>query len=179
MLKLDNSFLLLVDMQGKLASMMHKRKELIEGLTKLIQGVRILELPIIWMEQYPKGLGETIPKIKSLLDGLEPFDKISFGCGGDEKIMTAIRALDRKQAIVAGIETHVCVYQSCKQLLENELDVTLITDCTSSRHKYDRKIAIKALRDVGVKMSTVEMVLFELMHKAGGDKFKQISQLVK
>ena len=179
MLKLDNSFLLLVDMQGKLASLMHKRKELLESLTKLIQGVRILEMPIIWMEQYPKGLGETIPEIKSLLDGLTPFDKISFGCGSDEKIMTAIRALDRKQAIVAGIETHVCVYQSCKQLLEKEFDVTLVTDCTSSRHKYDRKIAIKALRDVGVKMSTVEMVLFELRHKAGGDKFKQISQLVK
>ena len=93
--------------------------------------------------------------------------------------MSAIHDLDRKQVIVAGIETHVCVYQSCKQLLEEQFDVTLITDCTSSRNKYDRKIAIKALRDVNVRMSTVEMVLFELMHKAGGDKFKQISQLVK
>ncbi|MBU1318158.1 MAG: hydrolase [candidate division Zixibacteria bacterium] len=179
MLTLDNSFMLLVDMQGKLAGLMHKRKDLVESLTKLIQGVRILELPIVWMEQYPKGLGETIPEIKSLLDGLTPHAKTSFGCGGDENIMNAIRGLNRKQAIVAGIETHVCVYQSCKQLLEEGFGVTLVTDCTSSRTKFNRRMGISALSDAGVMLSTVEMTLFELLHKAEGDKFKQISQLVK
>ena len=179
MLTADNSFFLLVDMQGKLVGMMHKRKELIENLAKLIKGIRILELPIIWMEQYPKGLGETIPEIKSLLDGYTHFEKISFGCGGDEEIMNAIKGLGRKQVIVAGIETHVCVYQSCKQLLEEDFDVTLVADCTSSRTKSNREIAISALADAGVKLSSVEMALFELLYKAGGDKFKQISQLVK
>jgi len=179
MLRIDESFFLLVDMQGKLAEMMHKRKELNESLKILIRGLRILELPMIWMEQYPKGLGETTPEIKSLMDGFEPFPKVAFGCGGDENIMAAIRDLNRKQAIVAGIETHVCVYQSCKQLLEEGFDVTLVEDCTSSRTKQNRKIALGALRDVGVKMSSVEMVLFELLHKAGGEKFKQISKLVK
>ncbi len=179
MLSIDDSFLLLVDVQGKLADLMHKRKELFENLTKLIKGVRILELPVIWMEQYPKGLGGTVPEIKALLDGYTPYPKVSFGCGGDETIMKAVRDLDRKQAIVAGIETHVCVYQSCKQLLEEDFDVTLVVDCTSSRTKLNKKVGISALENAGTKLSSVEMLLFELLHEAGGDKFKQISQLVK
>jgi len=179
MLSVDNSFLLLVDVQGKLAELMHRRRELYENLSKLIKGIRILELPIIWMEQYPKGLGETIDEIKSLLDGYTPFAKVSFGCGGDEAIMGAIRDLNRRQVVVAGIETHVCVYQSCKQLLEEGFDVTLVADCTSSRTSHDREIGISALANAGVKLSSVEMLLFELLGKAGGEKFKQISQLVK
>lgn len=179
MLTIDNSFLLLVDVQGKLANMMHKRKELFENMTTLIQGIKILELPVIWMEQYPKGLGETIDEIKPLLDGYTPYAKTSFGCGGDEAIMGAIEALDRKQVIVAGIETHVCVYQSCMQLLEKGYDVTLMADCTSSRTKFNKKTALKTMRNRGIKLSTIEMLLFELMHHAGCDKFKQISQLVK
>ncbi len=179
MLTIDNSFFLLVDMQGKLAQMMHKRKDLFENTGKLIQGLRILEIPFVWMEQYPKGLGETVPEIKQHLDGLTPHEKISFGCGGDEAIMSAINELGRKQAIVAGIEAHVCVYQSCRQLLEAGFEVTLLADCTSSRKKADKKIALCALENEGVKLACVEMTLFELMHKAGGDKFKQISKLVK
>ena len=179
MLKIDDSFFLLVDMQGKLAQMMHKRKDLFENITKLLEGLKILEIPFIWMEQYPKGLGETVPEIKDYLEGMTPFEKLSFGCGGDETIMSAIRELGRKQVIVAGIETHVCVYQSCKQLLEEGFDVTLVEDCTSSRRKSDRKTALRALENAGVKLSTVEMTLFELMHIAGGEKFKMISKLVK
>jgi len=94
-------------------------------------------------------------------------------------VVSAIRDLNRNQVIVAGIETHVCVYQSCRQLLEEGFDVTLAEDCTSSRHKNDRNIAVLAMRDAGVKIATVEMLLFELMHVAGGEKFKQISNLVK
>jgi len=179
MLKLENTLLLLVDMQGKLAQLMNKRKDLFTNTAKLIKGLRILELPVIWMEQYPKGLGETIPEIKAHLEGLTPHEKTSFGCGSDEAIMTAIRDLGRKQVIVAGIETHVCVYQSCKQLLEEGFDVSLAADCTSSRSKHDRKIALRALEQAGVKLTTIEMILFELMHKAGGEKFKAISGLVK
>jgi nicotinamidase-related amidase len=179
MLTTENSFLLLVDVQGKLADLMHKRKELFENLARLIKGVRILELPVIWMEQYPKGLGETVPEIKALLDGYTPYPKVSFGCGGDENIMKAIRDLGRIQAIAAGIETHVCVYQSCKQLLEGGFDVTLVADCTSSRTKLNKKVGVSALESAGVKLSSVEMLLFELLHEAGGEKFKQISQLVK
>jgi nicotinamidase-related amidase len=179
MLSTENSFLLLVDVQGKLADLMYKRKELFENLAKLIKGIRILELPVIWMEQYPKGLGETVPKIKALLDVYTPYPKVSFGCGGDETIMKAVRDLGRKQAIVAGIETHVCVYQSCKQLLEEGFDVTLVVDCTSSRTEFNKNAGVSALEDAGVKLSSVEMLLFELLHKAGGDKFKQISQLVR
>jgi nicotinamidase-related amidase len=179
MLRLDNTFMLLVDMQGKLARTVEDSEEITNNLIRLIKGIRILEVPIIWMEQYPKGLGPTAADIMCHLEGLTPFDKTSFGCGGDERIMDAIKGLNRKQAVVAGIETHVCVYQSCKQLLEAGYEVTLLDDCTSSRHKSDREVAVRAMRDAGVKVATVEMVLFELMHVAGGDKFKQISQLVK
>ena len=179
LLSIDDSFLLLVDVQGKLAELMHGRKELFENLTRLIKGIRVLELPIIWMEQYPKGLGETVPEIKALLDGFKPYPKVSFGCGGDETIMNAVRDLGRKQTIVAGIETHVCVYQSCKQLLDEGFDVTLVVDCTSSRTKLNKEVGVSALENAGVKLSSVEMLLFELLHEAGGDKFKKISQLVK
>jgi nicotinamidase-related amidase len=179
MLSADRSFFLLVDMQGKLASLVQKHNELTESIVTLIRGLRILEIPTVWMEQYPKGLGETIPKIKGELEGVTPFAKTSFGCGGDEAIMAAITSHGRKQAIVAGIETHVCVYQSCMQLLEGGFEVTLVEDCTSSRSKKDRKTALRALSAAGVKMSTVEMVLFELLHKAGGERFNLISSLIK
>lgn len=179
MLTLDHSFLLLVDVQGKLATLMHRRRDLFESLARLIKGIRILDIPIIWMEQYPKGLGETVPEIKSLLEGYEPFPKVSFGCGGDESIMAAIRGLGRRQAIVAGIETHVCVYQSCMQLLDAGFGVTIVADCTSSRTEFNRETSLSAMSALGVKLSTVEMVLFELLGEAGGEKFKLISQMVK
>ena len=128
MLQPDQSCLVVVDVQGKLAGLMHDKEMLFENVKILIKAAGILEIPIIWCQQYPKGLGATIDEVAELLEGNEPIDKVSFGCGGDEKFCERLESLGKKNVIVCGMETHVCVYQTVRYLLDEKYHVELIAD---------------------------------------------------
>jgi len=158
---------------------MYKKERLFENLQVLVQGVKELGLPIIWAEQYPQGLGETIPELKQILDNFSPLPKKSFSVCGEATLMQKIEESGRKEMIVAGIETHVCVYQTVAHLLEKSYGVTVIADAISSRSKYNKLIGIKKMIELGARISSVEMILFELMQTAEHEKFKIISKLVK
>ena len=179
MLQTDESCLIVVDVQGKLAELMHNKETLFENVKLLIKSADVLDIPIIWCQQYPKGLGATVDEIAELLKDNEPIDKVSFSCGGDEKFCASLEGLDKKNVIVCGIETHVCIYQTVKFLLKQGYHVELIADAVSSRTLENKQIAIDRMRSEGANISSVEMVLFELLKDAKHSQFKAIAGLVK
>ncbi|MDZ7790791.1 MAG: hydrolase [Xanthomonadales bacterium] len=175
----DNALLLLVDVQGKLARLMHESEAMIHRQGVLIEACRLLEVPVVWAEQLPDKLGLTVPELAEKLDGLSPCAKSSFGCWGDESLQNAIRVSGRDHILLAGIEAHVCVWQTAAALRTEDYEVHLIADAVSSRSAFNRDIALRRMEAAGVHLSCVEMVLFELMHDAGHPRFRDVTRLLK
>jgi|694.fasta_scaffold07892_11 nicotinamidase-related amidase len=175
----NDALLVVVDVQGKLARMMADSESVIRQVQILIQGCRILELPIVWAEQLPDKLGATLPQVAECLSGLQPIAKSSFGCCGDADIYSAIRASGRKQVILCGIEAHVCVWQTAAVLLNDGYQVYLAADAVSSRAALNREIAFRRMVASGVHLTCVEMSLFELMLDAKHPKFRDVTRLLK
>ncbi len=176
---LENTALIVIDVQGKLARMMYEKEMLFENLQKLIKGVQILGLPIIVTEQNPRGLGPTIPEVAHLLSDLQPIPKLSFSCCGDERFLQELEALNRKQVLVAGMEAHVCVYQTAVDLLRLGYEVQIVADAVSSRTAENRGIGLERMRSGGAGLTSTEMALFELLKVAEGAKFREIRKIVK
>ncbi len=178
-LSLQQSFLLLVDVQGKLARIMHDSEAMITNQRILVEGCRMLDVPVLWAEQLPDKLGPTVPELAEKLEDNTPHAKSSFGCFGDRGLRRAMEALDRTQVIIAGIETHVCVWQSAIRMHENGYHVHVAADAVSSRSSFNRDIGLRRMEQEGIRLSVVEMVLFELMEDAGHPRFRDITGLLK
>lgn len=176
---IDNSLLLVVDVQGKLARLMFESEEMIRQQAILAEACRLLEIPVVWAEQLPDKLGETVPELAGKLDGLKPAAKSSFGCWGDKNLRDAIRNSGRDRILLCGIETHVCVWQTAAALRREGYQVHLIADAVSSRSAFNREIGLRRLQSAGVHLSNVEMVLFELMVDATHPRFRDITRLLK
>lgn len=179
MLTISNTALVLVDVQGKLARLMDNHESLVMNLRKLLQGAQALGLPILWLEQNPAGLGPTIPELTELLQGQEPFAKMSFSCCGDEKFLTALKATGRRQVLLAGIEAHVCIYLTAMDLLKLGFEVEIVADAVSSRVAANRELALRKMERLGAGLTCVEMALFELLGRAEGPAFKTMLKVIK
>jgi len=175
----DDSVLVVVDVQGRLARMMHESEAMIHAQSILIQACRLLGIPVVWAEQLPDKLGATVDELQASLSGLQPRAKSSFGCMADPKLHGDIEAAGRRQVLLCGIETHVCVWQTAAALLRDDYSVHLIADATSSRSAFNRDIAFRRMERAGVHLSNVEMVLFELMMNAEHPKFREVTRLLK
>jgi len=179
MLGIEDTALVIVDIQEKLAAAMHDREALIENAAKMIQGAKILGLPILWTEQNPKGLGPTVPQVAELLTDMEPITKLSFSCTGEQRFVDELERLDRDQILIAGIEAHVCVYQSVADLIDLGHEVEVLVDVVSSRTPENKAIGLAKCEAYGAWLTSVETALFELLQVAEGEKFKQILKIVK
>ena len=179
MLKSKNTALIVIDVQGKLAHMMYEKETLFENLQKIIKGILALDIPILWLEQNREGLGPTIPAVRELLTRIEPISKYSFSGGRNERFIQALKAANRSQILIIGIETHVCVYQTAMDLVDLGYEVEVVTDAVSSRTIDNKKIALQKMRDAGVGLTSTEMALFELLEVAEGKQFKEILKIVK
>ncbi len=179
MLKAKDAVLVVVDIQGKLATLMDRKEEFYENVVRIIKGARVLEIPIIWNEQLPDKLGPTIDKIKSALPGQSPLIKRTFSCCGNPDFMSELKAIGRGQVILAGMETHVCVYQTALDLLDDGHAVYIAADAVSSRSAENKRIALDAMRDAGVKITSVEMALFAVLRVAEGNRFRELLKIVK
>lgn len=178
MLNVEDTVLLVIDIQGKLAELMYERDRLFDSAGRLIQGAGVLEVPIIWTEQNPDGLGPTVAPIASLLDP-PAIPKRSFSCWGEPRFVEEMKKLNRRQVLLSGIETHVCVYQTAADLLEQGYDVHVVSDAVSSRTAENRRIGLRKMEHLGAAITSVECALFELLRVAEGDKFKAILRIVK
>ncbi len=181
MLELENTVLVLVDVQGKLAQLMYEKDALFENLCKMIRGAKVLQIPILWLEQIPENLGPTVPEVaQAIPDGLQPISKSSFSGWGEDRFVQAFKSLNRGQVLITGIETHICVYQTAADLLaEGQYEVQVVADCVSSRTAGNRDIGLEKIRNAGGFLTSVETVLFELQKKAEGPEFKELIRIVK
>jgi nicotinamidase-related amidase len=179
MLEVDKTALLVIDVQDRLYRAMHEKEALADNIEKLIRGARALEIPMLATEQYPRGIGPTIPRIASLLDGAPVISKLSFSCCGDPAFLAAFQALNRRHILIAGIECHVCVYQTTMDLLDRGHEVQIVADGVSSRTAWSRDLGLQRMRDEGAKITSTEIALFELLKTAGAEPFREISQILK
>ena len=176
----ENTAVLVVDYQEKLLPAIHDVDALLERSQILLSGLQILDVPVVLTEQYAKGLGSTVQKIKDCLgENYKPFDKITFSVMGCDAVRDAFKALGRKNIIVCGTEAHICVLQSVIDLQAEGYQVYLVEDCIASRKPSDKETGIKRAMSEGALMTSAEAILFELTYISGTPVFKQISKLVK
>jgi nicotinamidase-related amidase len=178
-LEKENTILLVVDVQERLIPHIHNHEVLIENIQTLLQGFKHLEIPMILNEQYKKGLGETLPEVKSHLEGVKSYEKVTFSCCQNTPTLTHVLESGRKIAVVIGAETHVCVMQTCLDLLSSGVLPVVIVDCVGSRKPLDYDIALRRMEKTGVVLATLESILFELCKSSKDPAFKAISELIK
>jgi nicotinamidase-related amidase len=175
----DTTLMILVDVQGRLAELMHDSEAMLRQQGLLIEALNVLGVPIIWAEQVPDKLGPTNASLSALLTHQQAISKVSFGCCEDPNLWQAIEEQNRQHVILAGIETHVCVWQTAATLLRAGKTVHVIEDAVSSREQANKVVGLKRLYQSGALASSVEMILFELMGHAKHPHFRTISALIK
>jgi len=178
-LRRGQSGLLVVDVQERLVPAIFERERLIQNVVRIIRGAAILNVPVFATEQYRKGLGPTVPEVGAALGEDLPIEKLSFSACRAVGLTDALQAKGVSDVIVCGIEAHVCVCQTCLDLLGQDYRVFVVADAVSSRTPENYRIGLERVRDAGAAIVSTEMVLFELLEKAGTEEFKKILALVK
>jgi nicotinamidase-related amidase len=171
--------LVIVDIQERLAAVMSERQKVIDNCLHLIEIAGLLKMPVILTEQYPKGLGPTVSEIREIIQPYEPLEKLTFSCCGEPLFLEKLASLGRKKIVLAGMETHVCVLQTCIGLLREGFHVHAVSDAVCSRAKANFKTGIGFMRDAGAVITCTEAVLFQLLERAGTEEFKVISGRIK
>ncbi len=175
----DNSLAIIVDIQEKLMPSIYEHGKLTKNVEILIQGLKLFDIPFLACEQYPKGLGTTIDEVKSKLTTQNFIQKTKFSCFANETSKQQIVSLGKKNVIVFGIEAHICVLQTCLDLLENGFCVFVVVDCCGSRKNLDKNIAMQRLSQAGAILTSYESLLFEICKSSKHEKFKELSKLIK
>ncbi|EJL6790268.1 isochorismatase family protein [Vibrio alginolyticus] len=180
MLSKGNTGLIVVDVQGKLATLMHESDALIENITKLVKGAKALDLPILWLEQNPERLGPTAEPIREVLESTHlPITKYTFDGCKEATFNVAVENVKVDTWLVCGIESHICVYQTAVSLRQSGYRVELITDCVSSRTAANKALALAKLTANGVVLTGLEMCLYEMVEDCRAPEFKEILALIK
>lgn len=170
---------IIIDLQEKLLPHMCDNEGLLDRCRVLLSGLALLNVPVHVTEQYPEGLGETVPAISGLFTAEHPVSKRAFSCCDEPEIIAQLKELRRSTVLLAGIESHVCVLQTALDLKALGYDPVIVTDAVSSRREVDRHVALQRVVQEGCLLTTVESVLFELMRTSRHASFKEISRLVK
>ena len=173
--------LIVVDVQEVLMRQMKQEigKNVIQNIKTLLAFAKEMSIPILITEQYPKGLGKTAPEIRMELGSILPIEKLSFSCCGVEMFNDKLNQLARKQVILTGIETHVCVLQTANDLIRKGYEVYVVADAICSRRKLDWEIGLRWIEKGGAMISTTEIIAFQLLKEAGTEEFRRLSKLLK
>lgn len=173
------SQLLVVDVQERLAPAMEPGRPFMAACAKLLEAANVLKVPLMASEQYPKGLGRTVPELATLVPEIQRYEKMEFSCYANAPLRAALKGVKRSQVLLAGIEAHVCVLQTALDLAEAGNAVFVITDATASRRPESRETAFRRMREAGVTLVTLEMVLFEWLRSAADPEFRAVSKLIR
>ena len=179
LLNKDGTVLVVIDVQEKLFARVEEKERIAENICKLVRFADILGIPIVITEQYPKGLGPTIPEVRELTSEIKPIEKIEFSCLGSLAFRERLDDLQAKNLVLTGIEAHICVAQTAIEALANGYGVYVVSDAISSRRREDKNVAIERIRQQGAVIVTSEMLMYEILRKAGTPEFKKILALVK
>jgi nicotinamidase-related amidase len=174
----EDSVLFIIDIQEKLIPAMTKAELVIKNAYTLIATAQKLGIPIIATEQYPNGLGKTVPNLSKYLDPLSIFEKVNFsGCIAG--VTSILKSLGKKKVIITGMETHVCVYQTVRDLLANDYDVFIASDAVCSRTEANYLNGLTMMSSMGATITNTETIFFDLLKRAGTPVFKELSRLIK
>jgi len=189
MLESRSALLVVVDVQVRLLPSIHEGEETVGQICRLVRGFRIAGAPILVTEQYRKGLGETDPRIQAALTEqdpitrqphpFEPLEKTAFSCARDEGFVKALEASGRRQVVLCGIESHICVHQTALDLLDRRYFVEVAADAVSSRSARNREVALRRLESEGVKLTTVETAVFEMLQTCTTDAFRAWIKVIR
>lgn len=178
----DDTALLVIDIQERLGAAMDpaKLERVVRNTGILLQAAKTLGLPVFVTEQYPKGLGRTLPSLMELLpEGVAPVEKVAFSCGAVKELARDLYATKRRQVLVAGMETHVCVFQTVRDLAAGGYVPFVARDAVLSRTQENQDTGFELMRASGATMTSTEAIVFDLLGTAGTPEFKAISPLVK
>lgn len=176
-IKADQSCLVIVDVQERLAPVMADPRKVIDGAARLAAAAARLGVPALVSEQYPKGLGPTMIDVREILPDEDAYvQKTAFSCVGEPAFMAKFDGIGRRQAVIAGIEMHVCVMQTALDLKEKGYDVFVVVDACGSRFSTDEETAKLRFASAGIHLVTIEMVIFEWLQCSGTPEFKDITK---
>jgi isochorismate hydrolase len=177
----DEAVLVVVDVQDVLMRQMNQgvAERVIRNIRTLLSFAQNMAIPVLITEQYPKGLGPTVSEIKMELGTILPIEKVSFSCCGVETFNEKLNQTGRKQVILAGIETHVCVLQTADDLIHAGHEVHVVADAICSRRKLDWEIGLRWVEKKGAMISTTEIIAFQLLKEAGTEEFRTLSKWLK
>jgi nicotinamidase-related amidase len=178
-LDLPHAQLLVVDLQEKLLPRIVEHERLTRQIVKLLKAATTLDLDVTVTEQYPDGLGRTVPPIEELCGQVAHFEKTVFSACGDEEIERHLLKHMRPHVLIAGVETHVCVQQTALDLLAMQMQPVVLADAVGARHTLDHQVALDHLRASGATVTTVESAIFALVHDADTEVFRKILPIVK
>lgn len=181
MLEPEKAVLLVIDVQEKLCAAMDQDvlRQLTKNIGILLESANELAIPVVFTEQYVKGLGSTLPELKSRVPAASCYEKLTFSCCGNEAFVDQLEESGRTQVIVTGMETHVCVLQTVIELLAEGFDAHIVKDAVMSRSSDNKQTAIEAMVLAGAVPTCTESVVFQLLKIAGTESFKKLSKLVK
>ncbi len=180
-LKRDDTALMVIDIQEKLAAAMKEKimEQVVKNTAILIETAKTFGMPLVVSEQYRKGLGATLPPLQEKIAGCDVMEKLYFDCTRDEALDKKIASVGRKTFVITGIETHVCVFQTALSLLGRGYRVAVASDAVASRRKHDWEYSLRALARAGAVIYPAETISFMLLEKAGTPEFKKLSPLFK
>jgi isochorismate hydrolase len=178
-LTLNRAQLLIIDIQEKLLPFIHGHAEVVAAAVKMIRAAAALEIPTTLSEQYPKGIGTTIPAIREAAGNVPRCEKLTFSFCADAVCQARLAAQSRPQVLLVGIETHVCVQQTALDLLSQGMTPVVLADAVGSRRALDYSIALERMRAAGAIVTTVESAIFEMVHDSGTALFKRILPVVR
>jgi nicotinamidase-related amidase len=175
----DDAVLLVVDIQERLAVVMAEREKVVTNTAHLIAAAKLLGVPMVYTEQYPKGLGPTVPELRAALEPAAAVEKMTFDCCGEDSFAPALEGTGRSTVIVCGMEAHICVLQTVLGLLELGMGVHVVADAVCSRNPEHARIALELQRDAGAVVTCTESVMFQLLRCAGTPEFKTIQNRIR
>jgi nicotinamidase-related amidase len=171
--------LVVVDIQERLLPAIFEKERVVQNAIRLMKGATVLGVQVLATEQYRRGLGATVAEVAAAVPGFAPIEKLAFSACGAPGFTAALKAKGVSEAILCGIESHVCVSQTCLDLLDGGFRVVVVADAISSRTPENHRFGVDRMRAAGAVIASTEMILFELLEQAGTDEFKQILALVK
>lgn len=178
-LKASECVLVIVDVQERLARVMERRAQVEAAIGMLIRLAGLYEIPIVFTQQYTKGLGPTVEAIAAQLEGIQHVEKVSFSCCGEETFNRNLDSLGRRKVILTGMETHVCVLQTAVDLIEAGYSIHVPWDAVCSRSDGNRDAGLRFMERAGAVITSSETAAFQILGKAGTPEFKEISSLLK
>ncbi len=176
---IDDAVVAMIDVQENHYPTVSRGEETLDRMVRFLRAARVLEVPVVWTEHYPRAFGPTLPPVAAALEGGQPIAKTSFGCFGEPGFAEAVARVGRSTLVLVGTETHICIQQTGLMALERGMAVVAVADCLTSRGSLDHDVALGRLRSAGATVTTWEALVYEWMRAAGHPRFKQVLPIVK